>query len=106
MHCGDGCQADFGKCDPDAKPVRMPSHLASGVTSSTTAPVRVADHPVISLTSTARGSTAESLSILRPTKVSTAADDHQSSGDAARPSSTGKKDKSLKEILDELRGHH
>jgi hypothetical protein len=110
MHCGDGCQADFGECDPDAEPVRMPSYPAASVTSSAATPVRVADHPVISLASTAKGSAAESLSILRPTKVSTAADadsiDHQSSSDAATPSPTGKKQKSLKEILDELRGQH
>jgi hypothetical protein len=101
MHCGDGCQADFGECDPDAEPVRMSSYPAASVTSSAATPVRVADHPVISLASTA---------ILRPTKVSTAADadsiDHQSSSDAATPSPTGKKQKSLKEILDELRGQH
>jgi hypothetical protein len=88
------------------------------VTSGAVTPVRVAV-PATSSTSNAKGSTTDSLSNLRPTKAATNADldlmDDQPSTDAvrqpdhdatARPSATRKKHKSLKEILEELRGHN
>ena len=120
MHCGDGCQANFGECDPGAKPVKMPSrtfHRTSSLATSTHTAV-----PVKPSTSTAESSTSLPVFIMRPTTtVTEGARPARSSSDAgrkpthngsAKPATTGKKHKTLKEILEELhrnthaRRHH
>jgi len=108
MHCGDGCQANFGECEPGGKPVKMPSltfHRTSSVATSTRVPVPAKP-------STAESSTSLPVFIMRPTATVTegARPARSSSGagwkpthkGSTKPASTGKKHKTLKEILEEL----
>jgi hypothetical protein len=113
MHCGDGCQRDFGECNPGVKSVNMPSFTSRSTSKGTTSTCTAdASNPSFS---TAEESTSMPVYVVRPTTTVTVGDSgislQQPNIDTVQiPAhdapvtliSAGKQHKTLKEILEEL----